>query len=261
MKSLRVTPRLHRLAGMIAVLAAAVAPLRAQVTEPPPFGEGERLTFLIHTKKFGDVGHAVMALSGPVDVRGTPTMLASFDASAGVAFLKGRDITRSWFDATRMASLRFEKSEKRPFSSARDSVEIYPSLRHWEGAKGDSGSTMSGLPLDELSFLYYLRTVSLVPDSVYSFDRHYDKRRLPTTLRMVKEETLKTVLGEFRTIEYEMKVVDARNYKDQGVVYIWISQDRCRLPVRIESVMPFLGNGIMTLQTATSPNCQYTASK
>jgi len=251
--------------GVIAAFIACAPAARAQMIEQPsdslPFGDGERLTFIIRTAKIGTVGHAVMTLTGPVEIRGTETALASFDASAGIAFLKGKDATRSWMDLRHMTSLRYEKEEHRPFSSARDSVEIYPGLHYWQAAHGDSGSTVSDRPLDELSFIYYLRTVTLLPDSLYSFDRHYDKRRLPTTVRVVKHETLKTPAGEFSTVEYEMHVVDARNYKAQGVLFLWISEDRCHLPVRIESVMPLLGNGIMTLETAITPNCRYAESK
>ena len=220
-----------------------------------PFGAGEKLSFTIRTAKYGKVGKAVTTLTGPVDVRGTETMLASFDASAGFLIFKGRDATRSWIDLDRMTSLRFEKTERRPFSSAKDSVEIFPDLRLWEAAHGDSGSTATDRPLDELSFIYYLRTLTLAPDSVYTFDRHYDKRRLPTTVRMLKHDTITTPAGQFSTVEYEMRVVDGRNYKEHGVIYFWISDDPCRLPVRIETDMPILGNGIMTLQTAVTPNC------
>jgi hypothetical protein len=237
------------------------SPRPPAATRLPLFGEGETLTFKIHTVKFGDVGRAVMTLSGPVDVRGTQTMLASFTASAGILFLKGNDATRSWIDLGRMTSLRFEKKERRPFSSANDSVEIYPDLRLWQAAHGDSGTTATDRPLDELSFIYYLRTLTLAPDSVYTFDRHYDRRRLPTTVRVVKHDTITTPAGEFRTIEYEMRVVDARDYAEHGVLYFWISEDRCRLPVRIESVMPLLGNGIMTLESAVAPTCLSPGSK
>jgi hypothetical protein len=256
-------------AGGLAAQPAARAmahPVARPLPFPPrsdslPFGAGEKLTFTIRTAKFGKVGKAVMSLAGPVDVRGTPTVLASFDANAGIMFLKGRDATRSWIDLDRMTSLRFEKKERRPFSSANDSVEIYPDLRLWQAAHGDSGSTASDRPLDELSFIYYLRTLTLAPDSTYTFDRHYDKRRLPTTVRIVKQDTITTPAGEFSTVEYEMRVVDARDYQEHGVLYFWISDDRCRLPVRIESVMPLLGNGIMTLQTAVTPNCPRAENK
>jgi hypothetical protein len=187
--------------------------------------------------------------------------MASLDASAGIAFLKGRDATRSWFDPVRMTSLRYQKTEKRPFASYVDSVEIYPGLRRWDALQGDSGSTASDRPLDELSFIYFLRTLTLAPDSTYAFDRHYDKRRDPTTVRVVKHESLTTPAGVFNTVEYEMKVINARDFKSLSVLYIWVSEDRCRFPVRIESVMPLLGNGIMTLQTASSPNCPSLAKK
>ena len=203
-----------------------------------------------------------MALSGPVDVRGIPTMLASFNANAGIAFLKGSDATRSWIDLARMTSLRFQKIEHRPFSSAKaDSVEIYPDLRHWDGMDGTSGTSISDRPLDELSFIYFLRTITLLPDSLYSFDRHYDQRRLPTTVRIVKHDTLKTPFGELSTVEYEMRVVDQHNYKTTGLIYFWFSEDRCHLPLRIESAMPVLGNSIMTLETATATNCLYPENK
>jgi hypothetical protein len=233
----------------------------ARATDSLPFGDGERLTFLIHTAKFGNVGKAVMTLAGPVDVRGVETSVASFDASAGVAFLKGKDATKSWIDLRRMTALRYEKTEHRPFSSARDSVEIYPDLHHWDAIHGDSGTTVSDAPLDDLSFIYFLRTVTLAPDSLYSFDRHYDQRRLPTTVRVVKHETLTTPMGAFNTVKYEMRMVDARDFKERGVLFLWISDDRCHLPIRIETVMAVLGDGIMTLQTAVTPNCRYTEDK
>jgi hypothetical protein len=245
--------------AVVAVTCATTA--AAQATDALPFGAGERLTYRIRSAKFGTVGSAVMALSGPVDVRGSETILASLDASAGIAFLRGHDATRSWFDPLRMTSLRYQKIERRPFSSNVDSVEIYPGLRHWEATHGDSGTSPTDFPLDELSFLYFLRTVTLLPDSLYSFDRSFDRRRLPTTVRVVTHEHLKTAVGEFDTIKYEVSVTDARNFALRNVLYIWISEDRCRLPVRIESVMSVLGNGIMTLETATTPGCRYLVAK
>ena len=250
-----------RLLGLISALLACAAGAGAQAPDSLPFSDGERLTFRISAGKLGTVGHAVMTLTGPVDVRGTETMLASFDANAGIPLFKGSDATRSWIDPTRMTSLRFQKRERRPFSSADDSVEIYPGLHHWDGLKGDSGTTVSDLPLDELSFIYFLRTRTLEPDSVYSFDQDYDRRRPPTTVRVVKHEALTTPAGTFKTVEYEVRMTDRRNYKKSAVLHFWFSEDRCRVLVRVESPMPMLGNSTMTLQAAVTPNCPYLASR
>jgi hypothetical protein len=244
---------MRRICLVVALMGSSVA--SAQIPDSLPFGSGELLTYGVRASKFGKVGNAVMSVTGPVVIRGTETMRVAFDTHLGVMFLKGGDQTRSWIDPLRMTSLRFEKHERRPFSSDDDSVEIYPDLRYWSGTHGDSGTTMSPVPLDELSFIYFLRTVSLLPDSVYAFDRHYDKRRVPTTVRFVKRETLLTPAGKFNTVELEMRSKDGVDYKDEWVLHLWISEDRCRLPVRMESTVPILGKGVLTLETAITPTC------
>ena len=220
-----------------------------------PFGIGERLSYVVSTSHFGKVGHAVMALDGPAEVRGVPTLVASFTTRIKVVLMTASNESRSWIDPIRMTSLRFAKHEHRPFSSVNDSVEIFPALHHWASAQGDSGIAQSDAPLDELSFIYFLRTTSFAPDSTYAFDRHYDTRRNPTTVRVVKRETLHTPAGTFETVELEMRVRDRTSYKGEGVLHLWISEDRCHLPVRMESVLPVLGTGILTLESAVTPAC------
>jgi hypothetical protein len=247
--------RRGRLVAVLVGLCICAPLARAQTPDSLPFGNGERLTFGVRTSKFGKVGHAVMAVTGPVDVRGVETMLVSMDTHIGVLFMKSSDANRSWIDPRRMTSLRFEKHEHRPFSTTDENVEIYPDLHFWSGTHGDSGSTTGTAPLDELSFIYYLRTISLIPDSTYLFDRHYDKRRTPTTVRFLKRELLRTPAGEFNTVELEVRVKDGTDFKGEWVMRIWISEDRCRLPVRMESAVAILGAGAMTLDSAVTPTC------
>ena len=241
--------------GWLALTIVFASLSQAQAPDTLPFAVGERLTYGVRTSKFGAGGRAVMSVTGPVDVRGTETMLATFDVHVRWAFMSGDDNTKSWIDPRRMASLRFEKHERRPFSFNNESVEIAPEDRRWNSTRGDSGTTASGAPLDELSFIYFLRTITLLPDSVYSFDRHYDARRTPTTVRIIKRETLTTPAGEFRTVELEMRVKDVTNYNGEGVLHLWISDDRCRLPVRIESTMALLGTGVLMLESVVTPRC------
>jgi hypothetical protein len=245
----------------IALLSAtAVAVADAQSLDSLPFGTGELLTYNVRAPKFGTIGRAVMAISGPVEVRGIATMLVTFDSHLRVLLMKGSDENRSWLDPRRMTSLRFEKHERRPFSSEDDSVEVFPDLHYWTGTNGATGSTTGDAPLDELSFIYFLRTVTLAPDSIYAFDRHYDKRRIPTTVRFVKRDTLRTPAGEFDTVELEMRSKDGVDFKGEWVLRLWISEDPCRLPVRMESVVPLLGKGVMTLESAVTPTCQSVAA-
>jgi hypothetical protein len=168
--------------GSLAATLAGASVVGAQAPAAMPFGIGERLSYTVHGTGIGSGGKAVMAISGPVDACGTPTMLATFSVTAHLALLlNGSVVSRSWIDAQCFASLRFTKHEHRPLSSNDDSIEIYPTDRRWIGMRGDSGTMTTDAPLDELSFIYFLRTLPLVPDTRYTFDRFYDQRRSPTT--------------------------------------------------------------------------------
>lgn len=246
---------------LLSVATAAGAQVSDSSATLRPFGGGERLTYRIRSAKFGNVGNATMKLGGPVFIRGVEVVLAEFDASAGIAFLKGSDATRSWFDPGLMTSMRYQKRERRPFSTNDDSVEIYADRHHWDARGGESGYTECDHPLDELAFIYFLRTVTLLPDSLYSFDRHYDKRRAPITVRVVKHEAVVTPAGTFDAMQYEVTMSDARDPKARDVLNFWISEDARRLPVRIESTMPVLGKSVMTLQTVSAPGTRYAVSK
>jgi hypothetical protein len=101
--------------------------------------------------------------------------------------------------------------------------------------------------------MYFLRTLPLTPDTVYTFTRHFDPARSPTTVRVIRRETVTTGAGEFQTALVEMRVKDPRRYRGEGVIRINISDDPCRLLVRIESAMPLVGAGVLTLESHTHP--------
>ncbi len=234
------------------------SPLGAQAPDAVPFGAGERLYFTVRSK-VGTVGRAVMTLTRSERVDGDGTLLASFSTRIRVAFMKGGTEGRSSIDPLRMMTLRYVEDEYRPFSSTRDSVEIHHDRQHWTGLS-DSGYTATDRPLDELSFIYFLRTVDLAPDSLYTYDRFYDKRRTPTTVRLVRRDTLRAAFGNVGVFVVEMNVKDKVDRGGDKTIRLWLSEDRCRVPVRIETRLPYLGAGIMTIDSASTPACAPSAN-
>jgi hypothetical protein len=212
-----------------------------------PFAAGERLVYQVRMQRLGNVGRTVMMVGGPTEIRGTEVHLLRFDFDAKVGFVKATDRTQSWVDLSRMATLRFSKHERHPLSRHDEQVEMYPERRTWESKEGETGESPTDAPLDELSFMYFLRTIELVEGSELRFDRHFEAARNPTTVRVVRKEAVTTAAGEFSTWLLEMRVRDPRRYKGEGVIRINISDDRCRLPVRIRSSMPIVGHATMTL--------------
>jgi hypothetical protein len=239
------------LMGMVVVTGTSGIPVMAvaQSHDALPFTVGERLTYRVRMPKVRASGRGTMWIEGPVDVRGTPTYRLRFDMKAGIGPFQGTDRTDSWLDRERLISLRYAKQERHPLAQHHEEIELYPAERRWDAANGGSGASATDAPLDELSFLYFLRTLSLGADTTMEFHRHFDAGRNPTTVRTIGRETLETDAGVFETIVVEMRVRDPRRYKDEGVIRIHLTDDHCRLPVRIESTMPVFGTTVLTLES------------
>ncbi|HEY9515649.1 MAG TPA: DUF3108 domain-containing protein, partial [Gemmatimonadaceae bacterium] len=219
---------------------------------PLPFGVGERLTYRVRASGVG--GRGTMSVDGPVDVRGTETYHLRFDVKAGFGPFKGANRTESWLDPLRMAALRFHAFERRPFSRHDERVELYPEERRWQSENGTSGGSPTDAPLDELSFIYFIRSLPLPADSAYTFNRYFDADRNPTTVRVVSRDTIATDAGAFRSVLVEMRVRDPRNYEGEGTLRFYLSDDLCRIPVRIESAMPNVGVVTFVLEAYVHPS-------
>jgi len=217
---------------------------------PLPFAVGERLEYAARAPH-GLKGKATMQVEGPETVRGVSTMVLRFDFSTKVGFVTIADHTTSWLDPVRFAAQRYDKREVRFMARHSEHVELDPASREWTEADGRTGKSPSTEPLDELSFIYWLRTVSLEPDETLTLERHFDPARNPTVIRSLGRGRVETPLGTFATREVEMRVRDARNYQGEGVIRFSFSDDACRRPVRIESTIPEAGKVVMTLTNAS----------
>lgn len=228
--------------------------LNAQTRSSLPFSLGEKLTYKVSISRMGTVGKGSMWVEGPVVVRGVSTWLLRFDFQAGLGPMKAVDHTSSWLDPVRMAAQRYFKHEKHVLSKRDEQVEIFAADKRWTSAAGASGMSPTDEPLDELSFMYFIRTLPLEPDSTYVLNRHFDPARSPTTVKVVRREIVNTPAGRFQTIRLEMRVRDSRRYKGEGVITLNLSDDAMRIPVRIESAMPVIGTAVMILESFNNPS-------
>ncbi|HEY6088815.1 MAG TPA: DUF3108 domain-containing protein [Gemmatimonadaceae bacterium] len=217
-----------------------------------PFSVGEKLTYEVRVANGAKVGTATMWIEGPVDVRGTSTYLLRFDSRIRIALIPAVSSSSSWFDPLRGSSLRFLKHERNPLTRHDESVDLYPDRKEWKSAKGETGQSPSSTPLDELSFMYFIRTLPMTPGATYSFDRHFDTARNPTQVRVIRREIIPSPMGELRVILVEMRVRDPQHYKKEGVIRIHLTDDDCRLPARIESTMPVVGTAILSIDSQNS---------
>lgn len=245
-------PRRIAASALACLLLLPSAVLSAQSVGALPFAVGERFEYRVRVPRLGTVGRGAMWVEGPVDVRGVSTLLLRFDSRVRFGPVSASDRTSSWLDPRRMASLRYEKRGRSPLSRRDEVVQVYPAEHRWTAESGDSGASPTADPLDELSFIYYLRTLPFPADTTYRLVRHFDRARSPTTVRVVRRERLATPAGAFQTVLVEMRVRDPRSYRGEGVIRINFTDDAQRLPVRIESTMPAVGTAVLVLESHTS---------
>jgi hypothetical protein len=239
-----------RLALAVVALATFGSKAPAQSPSALPFAVGERLVYDGRVRGIG--GRGTMWIAGPVEVRGVSTYELHFDFSARVGPLTVSQKSISWLDPERMAAMRFEKRERHLLARREESVELFPAERRWQARNGDAGESPTSAPLDELSFIYFVRTLSLSSDSTMRFDRHFDAERSPTLIRLLGREQVSTPAGSFNTLVVEMRVRDPEHYKGEGTIRFSLSDDRCHVPVRIESNIPDAGTVVLTLADAGS---------
>jgi len=238
----------------VALLVALTASTTPAQDTTLPFAAGERLHYSVSARKLGTIGEGVMSVDGPVDVRGTTTLVLRSEVQARVGPIKTTERSESWIDPTRMVALRYQKRTRGMFArGGEEQVELFPEEQRWEGRHGKGGQSPTATPLDELSFIYYLRTLPLKNDTVDTLERHYNAARNPISVRVVRRDTLNTKAGTFATIIVEMRVKDPERYGGEGVIRLHLSDDVHRYPIRIESSVPVLGATVLTLESITTP--------
>lgn len=214
-----------------------------------PFAPGESCTYRGSTR-LGRIGTGTMAVATGERIEGRSTYLLSFDFRGRVGPLTIRDRSRSWLDPNALASLRYTKQERSPLASRDENVRMSPATGRWEDG-GEGGRMETRQPLDELSFLYFVRTLPLDPGDAHALERHFDPARNPVRIRVIGREVTEVPAGRFRTVHVEMRVRDPERYRGEGVIHLHLTDDARRVLVRMESNIPGAGRLVLSLESGS----------
>src|SRR5690606_11934394 len=142
------------------------------------------------------------------------------------------------------------KQERHPLSSKSEEVEVYPGERRWQAAGGREGRSQTDAPLDELSFLYYVRTLDLADGAVYVLERHFDPERNPVHVKVLGREQVAVPAGVFDVVVVEMRVRDRDHFDGHGSFRLYLTDDARRYPVRLETAASLAGTAVLELEAA-----------
>src|SRR4051812_9283977 len=169
----------HKLVRPLHYLAlASLIGLSARPEPAPPFRVpfkvGEKLEYQAKLN-FVSAGKASMSVEDIVPIRGRPTYHTVFNVRGRLLFFHVDDHYESWFDTTSLVSLRHVQHIDETKYSTDKTYEFYPERRVYVRNGQENPSVAE--PLDEGSFIYFMRSVPLQVGKTYSFDRYYHPDR------------------------------------------------------------------------------------
>lgn len=229
------------------------APLTDELAAPAPFGPGERMTYKV---KLGvvTVGDGHMTVEGVDTVRGHPSyhLTMGVHGSAMFGLAKVDDNYDSWLDTRLLASRRFIRDVHQVNYKSRRVFEIYPEEKRWERLDADKdGVTLNMLPLDEISFVYFLRTLPLEVGASYEFNRYFKDDGNPVTVRVLRKEKVTVPAGTFDAIVVQPIIRTSGLFSEGGEAEVYLTDDAQRRVVYLRSKVPLVGSLSLHLESAT----------
>ena len=223
------------------VLLLATSAVRAQEPQPErrnvPWGVGERLEYDL---KFGKlkVGSGSMEVTDVEDVRGREAWHTKFEVRGGTFFYRVNDTYESWFDTHTGNSLRFRQDLNEGSRDVERIFNIYPERAVFT-ENADTAMASVSNPLDDGSFLYFIRTLPLTVGETYSFDRYFRPDRNPVTIKVLRKERVSVPAGEFDAIVVQPIIKAKGIFSENGHAEVWLSDDKNRIMLQMKSGLSF----------------------
>ena len=179
-----------------------------------------------------------MLLAGIDTVRGHIAWRAVFTISGGTLFYHVRDSTVSWFDTATLSSLRFMQRIREGRYHADRDYQIYPERATY--ARFDQPEVPSVRePLDDASFLYFLRSIPLEVGRTYKFDRYFQPEGNPIIIQVLRRERVRVPAGTFNAIVVQPHITTSGMFSEKGHAEVWLADDSTHMMLMLKSGLSF----------------------
>lgn len=106
---------------------------------------------------------------------------------------------------------------------------------------------------DTIAALARLRTMKVTPGQELRLPISDGKKAAEVLIQALKTEPVKTPLGRFQATKFEAHVFNNVIYRRKARLFVWLTDDERRLPVKIQIDMPFyIGNVTLELEKEES---------
>ncbi len=221
-----------------------------------PFKVGETFDFRLQVK-WGFIsgsGKASFAVEALERVRGHQTLRLAFRTRGSVAVFGINDLQRSWLDTRTLFARRFEQKLDQTGYKRDKTYDFLPEQMQYVNIANaaDSGTLASNIPLDDVSFIYFIRTLPLKVGDVYTASRYYKADGNPVSVRVLRTERITVPAGSFDAVVVKPIIRTKGLFSEGGNAEVWFSNDARHIPLRVRAKVS-VATLTMELQTMTVP--------
>ena len=256
------------LAGLLLLSGQSMAGQASEVVQL--YREGERLVYDV-TWLGIKAGSSTLEARGMVSVNGQQAyhLVTTAQSSPVISkFFRVDDRSESYLAPESMRTLRFEKhlregryrhnsqtffDHEKGVATFRylDFGQVPRTITRVEEAERYGKYVIQEFPvvpgaLDELSVLYYVRTLPLTTGTMTQAKIFASRKNWDLDVKVLDRETLETVVGRRETIVVEPLLRFEGIFQQKGRVIVWITDDPERIPVQMKSEVG-IGSFVATL--------------
>lgn len=205
-------------------------------------GAGERALYELRLGGRA-VGSGSLEVLGEERVGGHPTLHAVLQVSGGVLFARVNDRFDSWIDAEQLFSRKFVQDQQELTKHRYREYNLSPERRTFTSAEDGAESPMSSpQPLDDISFLFYARSLPLNVGDVDTIPRYF-KPGHDVILRVLRRQRITVPAGSFETVVVQPTITNVGGLFGQGgEAEVYFTDDAARTIVQIRSKVPVVGS-------------------
>jgi hypothetical protein len=221
---------------------------RPSVVNPLPFGPGERAEYQVRLGALS-VGSGAMEILNVQQVNGNPSFHARMRISGGLPLARVNDVFESWIDVGGIFSRRFKQDQHELTFRRNRTYDFFPEQRTYRRENGETGSIPTSRPLDDVSFLYFVRTLPLRVGDVYEVPRYFKEDGNPVIIRVLRTETVRVPAGTFETVVVQPIIRTDGLFGEGGQAEVFFTNDARRLLVQMRSRVPLIGSLTLHLRS------------
>jgi hypothetical protein len=208
------------------------AALLARLSAPFPFAVGETLQYEA-TLGYFPIGTATATVARTTRERGTDALVLTAVGEGGPPGFRARYELTSWVQSSRLASLRFHRRLTQGSKVDEDRFQIVPDSGRYrqEGVPQDWAAPRDAL--DELAYLYYLRTIPLEVGKSFTLSRYFKTGYNPVQVRVIGRDPV--ALFDGRSVACFALELTTRG----ATIGVRLTDDARRLPVELTLPLPY----------------------